>query len=84
MGDLADAGKVSSGVVADVVYAPGLAHGWFYMTAILRLLNGDKAVAEQYPIGLVDSSNRAANDPSNYAKPPYADFEAQFKQLWGA
>jgi ABC-type sugar transport system substrate-binding protein len=84
MGDLADAGKVSSGVVADVVYAPGLAHGWFYMTAILRLLNGDKAVAEQYPIGLVDSSNRAANDPSNYATPPYADFETQFKQLWGS
>jgi hypothetical protein len=53
------------------------------MTAILKLLNGGKSVAEQYPIGLVDSSNRAANDPSNYATPPYANYEAQFKQVWG-
>ncbi|MDT5199088.1 MAG: hypothetical protein QOH34_610, partial [Mycobacterium sp.] len=22
-------------------------------------------------------------DPSNYATPPYANFEDQFKQLWG-
>jgi ribose transport system substrate-binding protein len=84
MGDLADSGPVGAGVVADVVYAPGLAHGWFYMTAVLKLLNGGKAVAELYPIGLVDASNRAANDPSNYATPPYANFEAHFKQLWGA
>jgi ribose transport system substrate-binding protein len=83
MGDLANAGPVGAAVVADVVYAPGLAHGWFYMTAVLKLLNGGKSVAEQYPIGLVDSSNRAADDPSNYATPPYANYEAQFKQLWG-
>jgi len=83
MGDLANVGKVASGVVADVVYAPALAHGWFYLTAVLKLLSGDKTVAVQYPVGLVDSSNRAANDPSNYAAPPYANFEAQFKQLWG-
>lgn len=83
MGDLANAGPVGAGVAADVVYAPGLAHGWFYMDAVLKLLNGGKAVAVQYPIGLVDSSNRAANDPSNYAKPPYTNYEARFKQLWG-
>jgi ABC-type sugar transport system substrate-binding protein len=83
MGNLANVGKVGAGVAADVVYAPGLAHGWFYMTAVLKLLNGGKAVAELYPIGLVDASNRAANDPSNYVTPPYANFEAQFKQLWG-
>jgi ribose transport system substrate-binding protein len=83
MGDLANSGPVGAGVVADVVYAPGLAHGWFYMTAVLKLLNGGKSVAEQYPIGLVDSTNRASNDPSNYATAPYASFEAQFKQLWG-
>jgi ribose transport system substrate-binding protein len=83
MGDLADSGKVGAGVVADVVYAPALAHGWFYMTAILKLLSGGASVSELYPIGLVDSTNRAANDPSNYATPPYANFEGQFKQLWG-
>jgi ribose transport system substrate-binding protein len=83
MGDLANSGPVGAGVAADVVYAPGLAHGWFYMDAVLRLLNGGKSVAELYPIGLVDSSNRAANDPSNYATPPYANYVARFKQLWG-
>jgi hypothetical protein len=54
------------------------------MTAALKVLAGEKAVSVQYPIGLIDSSNRAANDPSSYSgASPYANYESQFKQLWG-
>jgi hypothetical protein len=71
-------------VVADVVYPPGLAHGWFYMNAAISLLSGEKNVAQEYPIGLVDQSNRDPDDPSSYAgTSPFANFAAVFSKLWG-
>jgi ribose transport system substrate-binding protein len=83
MGDLANTGKDTT-VIADVVYPPGLAHGWFYMTAVIRLLSGEKSVSEEYPIGLVDASNRDADDPSSYSgTSPFATYQAEFKKLWG-
>ncbi|MBF4163304.1 sugar ABC transporter substrate-binding protein [Nocardioides acrostichi] len=82
MGNLANLSEGSS-IVQNVLYAPGKVHGWFYMTGLLDLLDGQKEVQVQYPIGLVNDSNWASDDYSSYdGESPYADYESEFKKLW--
>jgi ribose transport system substrate-binding protein len=83
MGDLAGTGGPNNPVAADVVYAPGLAHGWFYMQAVLNLASGQKDPSVLLPLGMVMKSNSSATDPSSYAgASPYAELQATFGKLW--
>jgi len=71
-------------VESSTVYPPGLAHGWYYMQALINLADGQKDVIVPYPLGLVDESNRADDDPSSYSgASPFDGFEDGFKKLWG-
>ncbi|ABH00823.1 ABC sugar transporter, periplasmic substrate binding protein (plasmid) [Rhodococcus jostii RHA1] len=76
------AGNSDAGpLIANVVYAPATALGWFYFDGMIKAAAGQTNFAVKIPVAMIDESNWGT-DPSTPQPPRYSGYEAEFAKLW--
>lgn len=69
--------------IADAAYPPGRYAGWGVIDQVGRLLSGENAEQQEFPVTMLDASNVGSDDSLEQLFPGLVGFEDSYREAWG-